>query len=254
MKANDGWLRVLHVIKRPLLFAEFAHCLDEPTYLPDISVWLPDVRWGLEAMPACPNCATNSCVTPHAFRSDHSARKICGLNTNYFMISRRYICSTCKEEAATAKRVAFRLAREVGLNVTMTDSDEEEEANVGDTASPAASKPPPEYTFMGWDKSSVPHLPWGYSMEFPAFLTRRNGLDMEVVDLMRQAFEKGVRPEALSKIMLELHTKRYTKAYIKREYNLSHHRLLQPDYDPGMYSTFGDKKRYGGLVPTGIMN
>lgn len=57
----------------------------------------------------------------------------------------------------------------------------------------------------------------------------------------------------MSDTLLELHTKKYTKDYIKREYALLRAKSeLVHVMDPGMYSTFGDKKKYGGLVPTGI--
>jgi hypothetical protein len=53
--------------------------------------------------------------------------------------------------------------------------------------------------------------------------------------------------------MLELASKKHDKAHMKREHDLARRRL-EPFHvrsDPGMYSTFGDKQLYGGLVPTG---
>jgi hypothetical protein len=53
--------------------------------------------------------------------------------------------------------------------------------------------------------------------------------------------------------MLELATKKHDFDHMKREHDLE--RLRREPFlvrsDPGMYSTFGDKQRYGGLVPTG---
>ena len=66
-----------------------------------------------------------------------------------------------------------------------------------------------------------------------------------------------MRPSAFSDILFELHTKRYTKVYIKREHELAHFRrqpgatIQTPGHDPGMYSPFGNQNGYGGLVPTG---
>jgi hypothetical protein len=53
--------------------------------------------------------------------------------------------------------------------------------------------------------------------------------------------------------MLELATKKHDNDHTKREHDLT--RLRREPFhvrsDPGMYSTFGDKQLYGGLVPTG---
>jgi hypothetical protein len=54
----------------------------------------------------------------------------------------------------------------------------------------------PPYTYMDWDQRSIPHLPFGFGVLFPAFLTYRGGLDFTVVDLMRLLFDKGVRLKA----------------------------------------------------------
>jgi hypothetical protein len=53
--------------------------------------------------------------------------------------------------------------------------------------------------------------------------------------------------------MLELATKKHDKDHIKREHDLERRRRepFPVRSDPGMYSTFGDKQGYGGLVPTG---
>jgi len=48
-----------------------------------------------------------------------------------------------------------------------------------------------------------------------------------------------------------MHTKRYIKAYIDREMDLRRDRLILPDKHAEMYSSFGDKTKYAGVVPTG---
>jgi hypothetical protein len=62
-----------------------------------------------------------------------------------------------------------------------------------------------------------------------------------------------LRPEAMSSLLLELHTKRYTKDNLTRECNLARSRrtIDGAGADPGLYSPFGFKLRYGGLVPRG---
>ena len=61
----------------------------------------------------------------------------------------------------------------------------------------------------------------------------------------------GVRPAALSATLLELHTKRYTQLYLRREHRLKRDREFNPDLEVEMYSSFSDKSKYAGLVPTG---
>lgn len=199
----DWWLRAgLAESVCAKLGLEFS----QPSYYRDIYVWLPDMRWGHEAMPPCVECETAAQVGPHCFRDNHFARRIGGLKSHYFTMSRRYICGCCEDKAAKAKQAA----EDAGLSV---------EAST-DTES--------QYTFMGWDARSRARLPFGYGEEFPAFLTHRGGIDTEVIDLMRPLYDKGLRPEALSATILELHTKAHTKAYIKSELLLERDRRLDP--------------------------
>lgn len=172
----------------------------EPSYYRDIYVWLPDVRWG--ELPPCVECHSAAEVGPHAFRENHFGRRICGLNTHYFAMSRRYCCSGCKQNAMEVKQAAKERAEAAGLSI----KEMQESADAK-----------PQYTFMGYDARSRARLPHGYGDEFPAFLTHRGGVDLLVIDLMRPLFNKGLRPEACSATLLELHTKAYTKAYLKRE-------------------------------------
>lgn len=111
----------------------------EPSYYRDIYVWLPDIRWGEEAMPVCINCDSAKAVSPHAFQTGkhgHCGRRICALSTHYFSISRRYICGTCELKANAVKAAAARAAAEAGLRV--------DEVETEDTQ--------PQYTFMGYDQ------------------------------------------------------------------------------------------------------
>ena len=96
-------------------------------------------------------------------------------------------------------------------------------------------------------------LPYGYGSSFPAFLTHRAAVDVSVVDWMRPLFDKGVRPEGFSKMLLEQHTNNYTRVYTKKE-----HLLLRDGERVGggggaavIYLAFGDKTKFAGLAPTG---
>lgn len=204
----------------------------EPAYYRNIKVWLPDEQWGPEAMPPCVQCESAAKVGVHGFQSAHFGRRICHLTCHYFTISRRYICHTCELRAKAVKEAA----KAAGLRV-----EEEEEG---------AAAPPP-YTFMGYDARSRARLPHGYGDDFPAFLTHRAGVDMAIVDLMRPLYDKGVRPEALSATLLELHAKAYTMQYEKREHCLKRDRRVQPDLAADMFSEFGDITKYAGRVASG---
>ena len=95
-------------------------------------------------------------------------------------------------------------------------------------------------------------MPYGFGEEFPAFLTYQAGVDKVLIDLMRPAFDKGMRPEAFSMLLLELHSKKYHSDYIKREHSLERLRLLGADIsEKKLFSHFGDKMQYDSLVPRG---
>eukprot|EP00978_Attheya_sp_CCMP212_P037953 scaffold183316_cov56-Attheya_sp.AAC.3 len=101
---------------------------------------------------------------------------------------------------------------------------------------------------------SLEQLPFGYGNEFPAFLTWRGGIDLGIIDLMRPLHDKGVRSEALSDILLELHSKAYTKSYFRREKLIERDTALDPGSlspQKGLFSEFSDKEKYDGVVPTG---
>ena len=45
-------------------------------------------------------------AVPHGFRENHAGRRVFNIDTHYFVISRRYICHSCKEAAAAAVKAA----------------------------------------------------------------------------------------------------------------------------------------------------
>ena len=134
----------------------------EPAYYRDVVIWLPDLRWGDDGLPPCPECHCRR-VGPHMFRENHDGRRICGLTEHYFILSRRYKCYDCEDNAAKVKHVALAAAEAAGLTVEEMGPDNEEKA--------------PPYTYMGWDANSLPHIPFGLGGRFPAFLTYHGGVD-----------------------------------------------------------------------------
>ena len=113
--------------------------------------------------------------------------------------------------------------------------------------------PTEPYTFMGYDMRSVARLAHGRgTRHFPAILTRKAGIDKQLMDLARPLFNAGVRPDRLSKIVLELHAKEHAHAAIAHEEELAASRgggsLAQA---AAPLSSFADKKGWAGLVPNG---
>jgi len=158
-------------------------------------------------------------------------------------MSRRYICHGC-ERAALSKK-----AREQAA-----------EAALGEAAAATPPPPPPradpaeQYTFMGYDARSTCRLPYGWGDEVPCFFTRKSAVDYEIIDDIRPMFNKGVRPESYSDILLEQHTKEHMRQLKKRENEIERKRksaAVTGYVVPELFGEFGDKKGYAGLVPTG---
>jgi hypothetical protein len=84
-------------------------------------VWLPDERWGTDGTPPCPHCFTQTEVSRiYVFilimysiiliqfqytitgwlprRENRFGRRVIGLDTCYFILSRRYICHACQKQ------------------------------------------------------------------------------------------------------------------------------------------------------------
>ncbi|KAJ1624118.1 hypothetical protein T492DRAFT_882405, partial [Pavlovales sp. CCMP2436] len=158
-------------------------------YCRDIVVWLPDIQF--KQMPPCGECRSASAVAPHCFRSNTSGRRVCALDTDYFVISRRYICSDCKRAADVRKasaQVALAAAQAVAMASGLRAEEEAaENAAVGGGGGRARrscagdeetddSKP---YTFMGYNHRSLMMLPYGLGASSPAYHTHRCGLDKQ---------------------------------------------------------------------------
>jgi hypothetical protein len=231
-----------------------------PAYYHDIYVWLPDVQY--DEMPPCPFGCGSGKVGAHGFRSDHFGRRVIELDTYSFIISRRYICHICKQACVRRKAEQADLeaaAAAFGLDVV---DDAEAEALCGPPeqrrTSARNTEPPDEstYTFMGWDARSLWALPYHLGTRFPAFLTHRAGVSKTIIDLMRPLMDKGVRPDALSSTLLELHTKRYFIEQLQYEASLYRDKVkgvnaLNRGPPAPRFSSFGNIGGYAGAVPTG---
>ena len=272
LKDNDYW--VLSARAKEVCKTLNLNIYTEETkyYFRDIKVWLPDVPFGDEkGTPPCGCCGSAANVVIHGFRDNYFGRRVLSLDGHYFVISRRYKCTTCEKEAKELRSAALRVAQAAGLGVLGADhdgadddgADDEDQQDLfpndsdaeeqGEGGQAHVRRKPPSYTFMAHDARSLQLLPHGYGNDFPAVLTWRAGVDKRIVDLLRPLSDKGVRHAAISEILLELHTKAYWRTYEKREHLLAvkmESGLFQPGDFP-MFSTFQDPSKYAGAVPTG---
>jgi len=200
-------------------------------YYTRLDVWLPDLQYG--HMPCCVNCKNNCAVGVHAYPS-HPGRMVVNQTENYYILTRRYICNDCKKEKDRLKTIAKNAAT-AAANV---------EVEVAEVKL--------QTTFLGWDRRILPLFPDGIGKEFPAFLTKRAGVDLSIIDLMRPLVNKSIRPEAFSELLLELHTKEWTRRYIKYERDVARKDRLAPGFakTAPLFSDFSNKDFYDGKVPT----
>lgn len=241
LKKNDWWIRRVHastIVKKLHLNKEY------DAYYRDVYVWLPDVRYkDVEDtyMPSCPNCKCNKHVGAHAFRDNHFARIVVNLKETYYVMSRRYICHECKRTVKKAKKDIEKNAAEIGLSIRVEEDIKEDGEDINRS-----------YTFMGWDKRILPLFQKNRGEEFPAFLTWKAGVDKGLIDMMRPLFDGGFRPERFSDMLLELHSKEYTRQCIKHENRiLAHRESVERSVEYSPLSNFSDKKKYHGIVPSG---
>ena len=242
---NDWWIRKVHVpmIIKKLNGSDDTLNLkrDNAAYYRDAYVWLPDIHWKDKVnetfMPCCPNCKTNHQVGPHGFRLNHFGRVIIGLEHTYYVISHRYKYRECERVAKQAKYQLKAYAQEKKINVDIGDLD------------------PDQYTFIGWDQWILPLYSYGYGEKFPVFLTWRAGVDKTVTNMMRLLFDGGFCLERLSKLLLELHSNKFTDECLSHEYEIKRRRESQSAFfnktTPEPLGAFGDELKYRGLVPSG---
>ena len=232
LKQNNWWIRKekAHYFTKKLGLKK-----SHAAYYRDVHIWLPDIRWtDVDCTPCCPTCKSNEQVANNGFHHDHFGRVIVGLKETYYVMTRRYCCySCCKKSKEVAQVIDQAFIN--NENVTVEKAIDEL-----------------RYNFMGWDEQSLSLLPFGRGSEFPAFLTHKAGVDKLIVDMMRPLFDKGIKPESLSNMLLELHTAEFTMKSVRHEYEIKS-RLNSPflpkKNEP--LGDFADKFKYRGIVPTG---
>jgi len=80
MLKKEGWC----VLQKDALKIAEKLGLDKEhySYYPTVRVFLPDLQWGPECMPCCPNCKRNTHVDVHGFRDNHPGRIVIGMKKN----------------------------------------------------------------------------------------------------------------------------------------------------------------------------
>ncbi len=142
-----------------------------------------------------PHLQSNQYVQSHGFKSNHFGRLVVRLSETFYVITRQHLRTHCKK----------------------TKDNIEEEMRVW-CGGAEKGNVKYKYTFMGWDKKSFPLLEHGLGDEFPAaFLTWEAGVEKPVLDLMWPLFDKKVKADTLSSILLELHLKEHTRWHLRNE-------------------------------------
>ena len=194
----------------------------ETAYYRDIRVWFPDLEGGQLCMPACVTCGRNDRVRAHSYPMDHPARRVVAFETHYYIMSRQYLCRGCQADHKERK----------------------DKAN-GEPFEKI------QYTMMGSLPEVLRRLPDDMYYKFPAVLTHRAGLDRSLVRSLRPLSDKGLRPEGIASLLLELHALKYTDDVISYELRLERELAFLPEATRPMFSKFDDRNLYNGAVPSG---
>ena len=197
----------------------------ESAYYRHVRIWFPDAEGGKAmCMPACISCKRTTHVRVHSYPTHHPGRRVVTLDSHIFIMSRQYCCVECKKEHERRKSIA-----ELG-------------------GQPFERV---QYTFMGYHEEVLRRLPDDLKYKFPAFLTHRTGLHMNIVRSLRPLLDKGLRPEGVSEWLLELHSLKFADDYSVHEVSLERDRTLRPNLQKPMFSKFDDQTQYDGRVPSG---
>jgi hypothetical protein len=111
-------------------------------------------------------------------------------------------------------------------------------------------------TFSTGNSEFVKSLPVYVRDLFPCFLTKRSGLDKEVVALMLTAFDESFGPSPLADFIRERHNETYceTKLLYYAQFDAVNGLLRDAQGNrvyPDRFSEFGDKSGYAGYCPSG---
>jgi hypothetical protein len=159
IKRNGGWLRTNDMLGQggvPPNFAELLNDFDKDC-LRDIFVWLPEELYGF--LPDCPHCQNSIRVGRHDLVTSgkgYAARRVTNFGVDYFVMTARYVCHTCKDTALVQKEKAQAAAqahlpragaagrRQVGEDQLRRDGDQVVRARRRREHLPEAARLPPQ--------------------------------------------------------------------------------------------------------------
>lgn len=140
------------------------------------------------------------------------ARRVVDLENCFYMIGERHLCPQCKHPKTNAHSL----------------------------------------TFNSWDPRILAMLPPALAAEFPAQLSHRSAISLDVFALMRACFNYGVGSKQFSHILLVLHHRHFSQIHVQYLDGLlsCQHGTDDPTTTYEAFSDFSDRAGYGGFVPS----
>ena len=109
-------------------------------------------------------------------------------------------------------------------------------------------------TGTGYLPEILDELPPRVTVSFNAVLTKKSGISLRVLQLMRSCFHGGMSVRAFAAMLREFHLRRYEQlelAYLDKLTTVlqEKQRTVLP-FEPAPFSSFDDQKGYAGFVPS----
>ena len=107
---------------------------------------------------------------------------------------------------------------------------------------------------MDYNNETLSLLPHGCSLQFPAFLIWKSGLDKMVLDLIQPLVDCGTRINVFHKLLKELHEEEYYYNLIKREHGILQRKscLTKKKIDREYILEFSNKLKHNRAMPSTI--
>ncbi|GBO90611.1 hypothetical protein FisN_19Lh006 [Fistulifera solaris] len=108
------------------------------------------------------------------------------------------------------------------------------------------------YTFRGYNLKSLESMPLSRKICFPALLTHKSGVTMELARLIRSLVSKNVRSNSLAAMIAEMHQLEHKQQMLLYESEVAASRFYRTDDNKApLFSDFNDRKGYNGRLITG---
>lgn len=218
----------------------------DPFYLSKVFIWDPKTLYGVDVY--CPNCKSPARLKGWA----NHPRKVYGLHEPYYLLSRRYCCSTgnCLSKNSTQD----------------SDSDREDQGGSDVFTSRDSKSSPKTFSFLASSDAILSQMPDHLQIAFPAVLSKRSGLDKKVLHEHRIGADCSQGPEALASKIREYYCQSYHSKFTQymslvyailgrqkrlRQLPIGEKRILPTRDNIPIFSTFKDVTGYNGSSPSG---